>query len=201
MKLTDKQQAVLFYISNYIDEWRRPPSFTEICEHFGFKSYNTVTTYLKILEKKGYIHLPSRKNQKRGIQVVSPVEVKRFELPLLGLVAAGKPIEAVENPEAIEIPPSMLGEGDHFVLRVQGDSMRDDGILDGDFVVVRKGPTAENGQTVVAMINNEVTIKKYFRTGSYIKLQPANPNVKPIIVEHGSFVIEGRVVGVIRRYK
>jgi repressor LexA len=201
MKLTDKQQAVLFYISNYIDEWRRPPSFTEICEHFGFKSYNTVTTYLKILEKKGYIHLPSRKNQKRGIQVVSPVEVKRFELPLLGLVAAGKPIEAVETPEAIEIPPSMLGEGDHFVLRVQGDSMRDDGILDGDFVVVRKGPTAENGQTVVAMINNEVTIKKYFRTGSYIKLQPANPNVKPIIVEHGSFVIEGRVVGVIRRYK
>jgi len=201
MKLTDKQQAVLFYISNYIDEWRRPPSFTEICEHFGFKSYNTVTTYLKILEKKGYIHLPSRKNQKRGIQVVSPVEVKRFELPLLGLVAAGKPIEAVETPEAKEIPPSMLGEGDHFVLRVQGDSMRDDGILDGDFVVVRKGPTAENGQTVVAMINNEVTIKKYFRTGSYIKLQPANPNVKPIIVEHGSFVIEGRVVGVIRRYK
>ncbi|MBN1225531.1 MAG: transcriptional repressor LexA [Deltaproteobacteria bacterium] len=201
MKLTDKQQAVLFYIANYIDEWRKPPSFTEICEHFGFRSYNTVTTYLRILEKKGYIRLPSRKNQKRGIQVVSPVEVKRFELPLLGLVAAGKPIEAVENPEVIEIPPSMLGEGDHFVLRVQGDSMRDDGILDGDFVVVRKGPTAENGQTVVAMINNEVTIKKYFKTGSYIKLQPANPDVKPIIVENGNFEIEGRVVGVIRRYK
>ncbi len=201
MKLTDKQQAVLFYIANYIDEWRKPPSFTEICEHFGFRSYNTVTTYLKILEKKGYIRLPSRKNQKRGIQVVSPVEVKRFELPLLGLVAAGKPIEAVENPEVIEIPPSMLGEGDHFVLRVQGDSMRDDGILDGDFVVVRKGPTAENGQTVVAMINNEVTIKKYFKTGSYIKLQPANPDVKPIIVKNGNFEIEGRVVGVIRRYK
>jgi len=201
MKLTDKQQAVLFYIANYIDEWRKPPSFTEICEHFGFRSYNTVTTYLRILEKKGYIRLPSRKNQKRGIQVVSPVEVKRFELPLLGLVAAGKPIEAVENPEVIEIPPSMLGDGDHFVLRVQGDSMRDDGILDGDFVVVRKGPTAENGQTVVAMINNEVTIKKYFKTGSYIKLQPANPDVKPIIVENGNFEIEGRVVGVIRRYK
>jgi repressor LexA len=201
MKLTDKQQAVLFYIANYIDEWRKPPSFTEICEHFGFRSYNTVTTYLRILEKKGYIRLPSRKNQKRGIQVVSPVEVKRFELPLLGLVAAGKPIEAVENPEVIEIPPSMLGDGDHFVLRVQGDSMRDDGILDGDFVVVRKGPTAENGQTVVVMINNEVTIKKYFKTGSYIKLQPANPDVKPIIVENGNFEIEGRVVGVIRRYK
>lgn len=201
MKLTHKQQAVLFYIANYIDAWKKAPSFTEICEHFGFKSYNTVTTYLKILEKKGYIRLPSRKNQKRGTQVVSPIEVKRFELPLLGLVAAGKPIEAIESPEVIEIPPSMLGEGDHFVLRVQGDSMRDDGILDGDFVVVRKGPTAENGQTVVAMINNEVTIKKYFRSGSYIKLQPANPDVKPIMVKDGNFEIEGRVVGVIRRYK
>ena len=201
MKLTDKQQAVLFYIATYIDEWKKSPSFTEICDHFGFKSYNTVTTYLKSLQKKGYIHLPSKKNQKRGIQVVSPVEVRRFELPLLGLVAAGKPIEAIENAEAIEIPPSMLGEGDHFVLRVQGDSMRDDGILDGDFVVVRKGPTAENGQTVVAIVNNEATIKKYFETGSYVRLQPANPDVTPIIVKDRNFRIEGRVVGVIRRYR
>ncbi len=118
MKLTEKQKEFLGYVSRYIEEWERSPSFEEICSHFGFSSYNTVTTYLKALERKGYIRLPREKNQKRAIEVISPVETRRFEFPLLGRVAAGRPIEAVEDVGVIEVPSSMTGNGDCFVLQV-----------------------------------------------------------------------------------
>jgi len=201
MKLTEKQKAFLGYISRYMADWGRPPSFEEICSHFGFTSYNTVTTYLKALQRKGYIRLPHKKNQKRAIKVLSPVETRRFEFPLLGRVAAGKPIEAVEDVDVIEVPPSMIGQGDHFILRVKGDSMKEDGILDGDFIVVRKQPTAENGETVVALINNEATVKKYYRRKNHVELRPAHPGMEPIIVKKGDLRIEGRVMGVMRHYK
>jgi repressor LexA len=201
MKLTEKQKAFLEYISRYMDDWGRSPSFEEICSHFGFTSYNTVTTYLKALKRKGYIRLPRKKNQKRAIEVISPVETRRFEFPLLGRVAAGKPIEAVEDMDVIEVPSSMIGQGDHFVLQVKGDSMKEDGILDGDFIVVRKQPTAENGETVVALINNEATVKKYYRRKNYVELRPSHTGMEPIIVKKGDLRIEGRVVGVIRHYK
>ena len=201
MKLTEKQKAFLEYISRYMDDWGRSPSFEEICSHFGFTSYNTVTTYLKALKRKGYIRLPRKKNQKRAIEVISPVETRRFEFPLLGRVAAGKPIEAVEDMDVIEVPSSMIGQGDHFVLQVKGDSMKEDGILDGDLIVVRKQPTAENGETVVALINNEATVKKYYRRKNYVELRPAHTGMEPIIVKKGDLRIEGRVVGVIRHYK
>ena len=201
MKLTEKQKEFLGYISRYIEEWRQSPSFEEICSHFGFRSYNTVTTYLKALERKGYIRLPGKKNQKRAIEVISPVETRRFEFPLLGRVAAGKPIEAVEDVDVIEIPPSMAGVGDHFVLQVKGDSMKEEGILDRDYVVVRKQPTAENGETVVALVNNEATVKKYYKRKAYVELRPAHRGMKPIVVREGDLRIEGRVVGVMRYYK
>jgi len=201
MRLTEKQKAFLGYISLYMEDWGRSPSFEEICSHFGFTSYNTVTTYLKTLERKGYIRLPRKKNQKRAIEVISPVETRRLELPLLGRVAAGRPIEAVEEIDAIEIPPSMIGKGDHFVLQVKGDSMKEDGILDGDFVVVRKQPTAENGQTVVALINNEATVKKYYQREGHIELRPAHADMDPLIINEGDLQIEGRVAGVMRHYK
>ncbi len=201
MKLTDKQKGFLAYISRYIEEWGRSPSFEEICSHFGFHSYNTVTTYLKTLEQKGYIRLPREKNRKRAIEVISPVETRRFEFPLLGRVAAGKPIEAVEDVSAIEVPPSMIGSGDYFVLQVKGDSMQEDGILDGDFVVVRKQPTAENGETVVALINNEATVKKYYKRKGYVKLQPAHTGMKSTRIKKGNLQIQGKVVGVMRYYK
>jgi repressor LexA len=201
MKLTDKQKIFLKYVSQYMDEWGRSPSFDEICAEFKFNSYNTVTTYLKILERKGYIRLPKEKNRKRAIEVISPVETRRFEFPLLGMVAAGKPIEAVEDVRAIEVPPSMIGNGDHFVLQVKGDSMQEDGILDGDFVVIRKQPTAENGETVVALINNEATVKKYFKRKNHVELRPAHTGMKSIRVKQGDLRIEGKVVGVMRNYK
>jgi repressor LexA len=201
MKLTSKQRDFLAYISFYIQEWSRSPSFDEICSHFGFRSYNTVTTYLRVLERKGYIRLPRGKNRKRAIEVISPVETRRFELPLLGMVAAGKPIEAVEDPRAIEVPPSMMGSGDYFVLQVKGDSMREDGILDGDLVVVRKQSTAENGETVVALIHSEVTVKRYYRRKDHVELRPAHTGMEPIRVEGDALAIEGKVVGVVRYYK
>ena len=200
MKLTEKQKEFLAYISQYTEDWGRSPSFEEICSHFGFNSYNTVTTYLKALERKGYVRLPKKKNQKRAIEVISPVETRRFEFPLLGRVAAGKPIEAVEDVDVIEVPPTMVGSGDHFVLEVKGDSMKDDGILSGDFVVVRKQPTAENGQTVVALINNEATIKKYYKKKRKVELRPAHEGMESIVVRKGDLLIQGKVVGLIRRY-
>ena len=200
MKLTDKQKDMLGYISGYINEWGKSPSFDEICARFGFSSYNTVTTYLKLLEKKGYIRLPE-KNMKRSIEVISPVETKRLELPLLGKVAGGKPIEAVENYDVIEVPPSMLGSGDHFVLEVVGFSMQEEGILDGDFVIVRKQSWAEIGETVVALINNEATVKKYYKSRGYVELRPAHEGMESIYVKEGDIRIEGKVVGVLRYYK
>jgi repressor LexA len=201
MKLTPKQQAVLAYLGRYINGWGRSPSFDEIREQFGFASFNTVTTYLKILERKGYIRLPREKNRKRAIQVISPVETNRFELPLLGKVAAGRPIEAVEDPSAIEVPLSLAEGGDCFVLEVAGDSMEEEGILDGDFVVVKKQPTAENGETVVALIDNEATVKKYYRHGDHVELRPAHTGMESIRVRSEDLRIEGKVVGVMRYYR
>ena len=201
MKLTPKQKTFLAYIYRYMEAWGRSPSFDEICSEFGFRSYNTVTTYLRLLERKGYIRLPRQKNRKRAIEVISPVETRRFEFPLLGRVAAGKPIEAVEDVDVIDVPPSMIGKGNFFVLQVKGDSMTEEGILDGDFVVIRKQSTAENGETVVALINNEATLKKYFKRKNHVELRPAHSGMAPILVRGGDLHIEGKVVGVIRRYR
>jgi repressor LexA len=198
MKLTDKQKDFLAYISRYMESWGMSPSFDEICAHFGFGSYNTVTTYLKILERKGYIRLPKEKNRKRAIEIVSPVENRRFEFPLLGRVAAGRPIEAIEDRSVVEVPPSMAGSGECFVLQVAGDSMEEDGILDGDFVVVRRQPVAQNGDIVVALINNEATVKRYYRGKRHIELRPAHAGMEPIRVNKGDLCIEGKVVGVMR---
>ena len=201
MKLTDKQKEVLSYISEYIKEWGMSPSFEDICSRFGFSSYNTVTTYLKALEQKGYIRRPKEKNKKRAIEVIRPVETRQFEFPLLGRVAAGKPIEPVEDVGVIEVPPSMISNGDHFVLQVKGDSMKEDGILNGDFIIVRKQPRAERGETVVALINNEATVKKYYKKRDCIELRPAHEEMESIVVKGGDLRIEGKVVGVLRYFR
>lgn len=198
MKLTEKQQAFLAYISSYIEEWGTAPTYDEIRGHFGFSSYNTVTGYLRILERKGYISLPREKGRKRAIIVLKPMETRRFECPLLGKVAAGKPIEAVEDRRAVEVPPAMTGRGEHFVLRVEGDSMIEDGILDGDYIVVRKQSVAENGETVVALVHNEATVKRFYRHGDDVELRPAHEGMKSIIVRDDSLHIEGKVVGLLR---
>ncbi len=201
MKLTNRQKEVLRYISGYMDAWGKSPSFEEVCSHFGFSSYNTVSGYLNVLERKGYIRRPREKNRKRAIEVISPVETRRFEWPLLGRVAAGEPIEAIEDVDVVELPPSMADEGDCFVLQVKGVSMEEDGILDGDFVVVRKQVTAKNGEIVVALVNDGVTVKRYYRKKDHVELRPAHGGMRPIRVQEEDFRIEGKVVGVMRYYR
>jgi len=194
--VTPKQKKILDFIRSHTEREGYPPSQQEIARAFGFRSLGTVQNYLVRLEREGL--LSRQWNARRGMRVLSP-DKRGMELPLAGTVAAGRPIEAVETPDTIEVPASMVGPGENFVLRVQGDSMIGDGILDGDFVVVRKQAAAENGQTVVALIRGEATVKRFQRKGERIELHPANPAMEPIVVEgEESFRIEGVVVGVIR---
>lgn len=194
--LTPKQKRVLDFIEAYTDRQGFAPSQHEIARAFGLRSLGTVQNYLVRLEREGV--LTKEWNARRGMRVLRPGK-RLAELPLAGIVAAGKPIEAIENPGTIEVPSSMVGDGRNFVLRVHGDSMVGDGILDGDYVVVRKQATAESGQTVVAMLGNEATVKRLYRKGGRVELHPANPAMTPIVVEaEESFHVEGVVVGVIR---
>jgi repressor LexA len=194
--LTPKQKRILNFIQSYTDHSGYPPSQQEIANAFGFRSLGTVQNYLVRLQREGV--LEKDWNARRGMRVLSP-KVETAELPLAGLVAAGKPIEVVETPDSIEVPSSMVGHGKNFVLKVQGDSMIGDGILDGDYVVVRKQSNAENGQTVVVTINNEATVKRFHQSAGRVELHPANPMMETIVIEaEEDFRIEGVVVGVIR---
>lgn len=198
--ITPKQKRLLDYIRDFAARKGYAPSQREIADHFGFRSLGTVQNYLTRLQREGLIS--RRWNAKRDL---SPVEEapahapEGLELPLLGLVAAGTPIEALSNPEPIAVPPTMLGRGEHFVLRVKGDSMIGDGILDGDYVVVNRRPSAEIGQTVVALVEGEATVKLFYKKDGGVELRAANPAYAPIRVSpEQEFRIEGVVVGVIR---
>jgi len=194
--LTPKQKQILDFIEDYLAREGYPPSQQEIARAFGFRSLGTVQNYLVRLEREGL--LARQWNARRGLQPLRP-HVSGMELPMVGIVAAGRPIEAVETPGNIEVPPSMVGTGENFVLRVQGDSMIGDGILDGDFVVVRKQREAASGQTVVALINHEATVKRLVRRNGRLELHPANPAMQPILLDaEADLRIEGIVVGVIR---
>lgn len=194
--ITPKQKRVLEFIEQYAQREGYPPSQQEIADFFGFRSLGTVQNYLVRLEREGC--LARDWNARRGMRLRSRQQ-QGLELPLVGMVAAGRPIEAVETPGSIEVPPSMVGRGEHFVLQVQGESMIGDGILDGDYVVVRKQNTADNGQTVVALLAGEATVKRLYRRGNSVELHPANPTMQPIIVPpEEELQIEGVVVGVIR---
>ncbi len=197
--LTPKQKAVYDYILEFERSHGYPPSQQEIAKAFGWSSLGTVQNYLVRMVREGV--LAKDWNAKRGLKLIEP-KVSMMELPMVGLVAAGKPIEAIETPDSIEVPSSMVGSGNNFVLKVQGDSMIGDGILDGDYVVVRKQLQADSGQTVVALIRGEATVKRLVRKGQSIVLHPANPTMQPIVIDdEEDFHIEGVVVGVIRHCK
>ncbi|AJF06415.1 transcriptional repressor LexA [Geoalkalibacter subterraneus] len=195
--LTPKQKAVFDFIVSFTEREGYAPSQQEIAHAFGFSSLGTVQNYLVRLEREGVLRKDW--NARRGLQVRPSVAKNSLELPLAGTVAAGRPIEAISTPDTIEVPASMVGSGENFVLRVKGDSMVGDGILDGDFVVVRKQPQAQSGQTVVALIRGEATVKRLVRKGERIELHPANPAMEPLVIEgEEDFRIEGVVVGLIR---
>lgn len=207
--LTPKQKQVLEFIQAHQAEKGYAPSQKEIAAKFGFSSLGTVQHYLNQLGELGF--LKKEWNARRGLSVsgetskpeAAPAEVTSVQsLPLLGRVAAGRPIEAVQSPEFLEVPTSLLKKsGDHFILKVQGDSMIGDGILDGDYVIIRKQDSAENGETVVALIDNEATIKRYQRKAGKVELHAANPAYPTIHVDpERRFRIEGILAGLIRRW-
>lgn len=198
MGVTPKQKKVYDFIKGYIGAYGFSPSYDEIRDHFGLKSYNSVQKYLRYLESEGMIRTPWS-NKKRAIELVEKPGTT-MQIPLLGTVAAGSPIEPIQVNEEIEVPEGFVDREDHFVLRVKGDSMVDEGINDGDLVVVRKQRVAENGQTVVALVDGEVTIKRLYMRGGGIELRPANENLTSIIVGADQVEIEGVVVALMRRY-
>ena len=202
MPLTKRQKEILDYIGGFIVERGYAPSFEEIAESFGYSSLATVHEHLSNLERKGYIR--KSYNESRSIELVTPGQGEpSVELPLLGAVAAGLPIEAVSDDQTLAVPPDMVRQHkDNYVLRVEGNSMIDEQIRDGDYIVVQAQQSAEDGQMVVALVSGEsATVKKLYREpGNRVRLQPANPAVDPIIVDALDVEIQGVVVGVIRKY-
>jgi len=196
---TKRQKQIFDYIKQFIKEKGYSPSLEDIRRHFRLSSRSTAHYYIETLREKGYLN--KLDYQARAIELSREKKsTDLVEVPLLGVIAAGEPIEAVEDPETIEVPKSQLSKsGKHYALRVQGDSMIDEGIFDGDTVIIRKQPDAENGETVVALINdNEVTLKKIYREKGRFRLQPANPTIRPIFTKE--LIIQGKVISVIRSF-
>ncbi len=202
MPLTKRQKEILDHIAGFIEENGYAPSFEEIADAFGYSSLATVHEHLSNLERKGYIR--KAYNESRSIELVGAAFGSNVvELPLLGAVAAGLPIEAIEQQETLSVPPDMVKSGgENFVLRVEGESMIDEQIRDGDYIVVSAQKTASDGQMVVALVGGDsATVKKLYREpDGRIRLQPANPSMKPIIEDASNVQIQGVVVGVIRKY-
>lgn len=200
MHLTEKQERVYKFIKDYIEDNNRPPSYTEICGHLGFSSLNAVYEHLDSLARKGFIKkgLP---NHKRSITLADQKK-PAVSIPLLGLVRAGEPIDICEAVEYVDVPEDMLARGENVALRVTGNSMIDGNICDGDVIIVKRQSTAENGQVVVALINDQATVKEIHFHKDKIELRPRNPEVKPIFVSTGEdFQIYGILVGMYRKYK
>ena len=199
MALTKQQSRVYSFLETYLRRKGRPPSYQEIQDYFGFRSLNSVVKHLKQLERKGYLESPWG-NQKRAFRLL-PLRTTAATIPFLGRVAARAPIEAVEMAEAVEVPESLLAGGNNFALQVQGESMVDEGIRDGDVLIIRKQDHADNGQTVVAQIEGEATIKKFYQRDDRVELRPANEELKPLIVPAEKVEIIGVVVGLFRHYR
>ncbi len=204
-KLSQKQMQILEYMKDSVKERGYPPSVREICDAVGLKSTSTVHGHLERLEKKGYIRRDPLKP--RAIEIFaddsldSTLQNKRemMDIPVIGTVTAGSPILAVENIEdTFPIPMDYAPSGDVFMLRVKGDSMINAGIFNRDLIMVRQQSTAEDGDIVVALIEDFATVKTFYRENDYIRLQPENPTMSPILVKDVTII--GKVVGLYRKY-
>lgn len=203
MALTKKQKEVYDYIVAYTNEYGHPPTQKEIKDYFDLKSFGSVQKYLQYLNKEGL--LESQWNQRRGLEIKTPTENNDSDsIPLLGNVAAGNPIEAIENStNFITVPKTFLKGGyKYFALTVKGDSMIEAGILEGDVIVCRSTKEARNGQIVVAVIDGEATVKTFHQNKKGIELLPANSKYSPIVVDEevADFKIVGNLVGLLRSY-
>lgn len=201
--LTEKEERVYEFLTEYYAQKHRPPTYAEIRDHFGYKNNSSVQDFITQLRSKGYIKAPIGANKKRAIEIVAQKQISDVEMiPLEGSVAAGRLTEAVHNRDYVEIPRNLLKSGvEYFALKVKGDSMIEDCIMDGDLVVIRRQSHASNGQTVVALVDqSEATIKRYYKRKDHIELVPANPNYNVIKLRPDADVkILGVLASVIRR--
>jgi repressor LexA len=202
MPLTRRQRQILDYLKSYIEDHQYAPSFEEIAAHFSFSSLATVHEHLTNLERKGFINRSH--NESRSIELIPEQgQAGATELPLLGQVAAGEPIEALSTPETIAVPNTLIPRrSSSYVLQVRGESMIEEHIQDGDYVVVNNRNAADNGEMVIALIDGtSATLKRYYREpGGWIRLQPSNDKVAPIRARENDVLIQGIVVGVLRKY-
>jgi repressor LexA len=200
--LTKRQKQMVDFLGHYIDEHGYAPTLAEVGEFFGLSSLATVHKHLRNLELKGFIR--RMHNHSRALEIADRGDARRGsrELSLLGQVAAGAPIEAIEGRETISVPEDFVRRDDTFCLRVRGESMVDDGIRDGDYIIVESRDAAIPGETVVALIGDEATVKRYYpEANGQIRLQPANPAMDPIYVSEDQLRIRGVVVGLMRHYR
>lgn len=199
--LTKRQKQLLDYLNNFIREFGYAPTLQEIGAFFGLSSLATIHKHLKNLEAKGLIR--RKWNHSRALEMLdSKGPNAAREIPLLGTVAAGVPIEAIESNDTITVPDEFIRRGNTFCLRVRGESMIDDGIRDGDYIIVEGRDSANDGETVVALINGEATVKRFYKQGDgQIRLEPANATMKPIYAPASELTVRGVVVGLMRHYR
>jgi len=199
--LTERQREVLDFVALSVERRGLAPTLREIADAFGFASTASAQKHVAELVRKGY--LTRERHRSRGLGVVSGRGRSEpgVELPLLGTVAAGQPVESLSDPEAVSVPASLVSAGEHYALRVRGESMVDDGVLDGDLVVVRAGRPARDGEMVIALVDGEATLKRLYHEGDdQLRLQPANPAMEPIVVSAGRVEVQGVVTALLRRY-
>ncbi len=200
MYLTKRQKEILDYVREQVGRNGYAPTLQEIGFRFGLSSPATVYKHIELLVQKGYLR--KAPHQGRGIQLVDPEPVRTVEVPLLGQVAAGRPIEAVSTAETINLPPDFVGRKPTYALRVRGNSLIDEQIRDGDLVIVEDRTTPEDGETVIALLpGEEVVLRKLYREGDKIRLQPANAAVEPLLVDKADVRVQGVVLGIMRRYR
>ena len=196
--LSPKKQRFVDFIQTFTDSYDCPPTFAEIMDGLHIKSPGTVNWYVNELEKEGMLQRMRGKNGKRALSILEQKIQNR--LPLLGLIAAGYPLEVFEDSEYMDVPPQYINP-ENYVLKVNGNSMIDDQIRDGDYIIVKKTETAVNGDMVVALVNNEATLKRYYMKKTGIELHPQNPDFDIIHVQDGDdFKINGIVLAVFREY-
>ncbi len=206
MALTKKQRQILDYVESFVETNGYSPSYEEIAEHFQYSSLATVHEHLTNLEQKGFLR--KNYNKSRSLEVVrADLHAPAIELPLMGTVAAGLPLEVTDGlQETVTVPHDMVRRGNNYVLRVKGDSMIDEQIRDGDYIIVNSRQTADNGEMVVALVSDgtmggSATVKKFYREkDGQVRLQPANPTMEPMYFPADAVQIQGIVVGVIRKY-
>ena len=203
--LTERQKQILDFVCEFVSVRGVAPTHLEIRRRFGYRSYGTVHKHLKLLRQKGYLR--GGWNQKRGLELTEKTLSSRrlapFAVPFHGRIAAGRPIEAVAGVDDLSVPEHLLAggaAGRHYVLQVEGDSMVDDGICDGDLVVIARREEAHAGEVIVALVDDEATLKRYYPEGENVRLQPANGDMEPLYVPADQLRIQGKVVGLMRRY-